>query len=249
MLELGVTLDAVAVLRETRRAREPDPVQAAFAAEQAGAAAINVQLRGDRRHVQERDINVLRETVQTELNLTVNASQEMARFTLTAKPHRVTFVPERIEDASAGGLDIILNVSQMKQRVAETLASSILPVVYIDPSIDQVKAAHQIGALGVELSAAPFVTASSVEPLTRDRDAVSRELQRLDDCARLGAKLGLHVSASHALTLRNVLPLLGLSGLSRVNIGHAIAARAMMTGFHSAVREWVSLLESKPSSS
>ncbi len=109
MIELGVTLDAIANLRESRNAKNPDPIFAAFLAEQAGASAINVQLRGDRTHIQERDVNHLRETVTVELNLVVTPRQEMARFALTAKPDRVTFIPERLETAGGGGLDVMLN--------------------------------------------------------------------------------------------------------------------------------------------
>ena len=160
MIELGVTLDAIANLRESRSAKTPDPIFAAFLAEQAGASAINVQLRGDGAHVQERDVNLLRETVTIELNLVVTPRQEMARFTLTAKPDRVTFIPERLETAGGGGLDVMLNSSQLKERIREMRESSILPAIYLDPSIDQVKAAHQVGALGVELSAESYVAAS-----------------------------------------------------------------------------------------
>ena len=192
MIELGVTLDAIANLRESRSAKTPDPIFAAFLAEQAGASAINVQLRGDRAHVQERDVNLMRETVTIELNLVVTPRQEMARFTLTAKPDRVTFIPERLETAGGGGLDVMLNSSQLKERIREMRESSILPAIYLDPSIDQVKAAHQVGALGVELSAESYVAASERIAMARDKEAVEREWQRLSDCTRLGAKLGHH---------------------------------------------------------
>ena len=243
MIELGVTLDAIANLRESRSAKTPDPIFAAFLAEQAGASAINVQLRGDRAHVQERDVNLLRETVTIELNLVVTPRQEMARFTLTAKPDRVTFIPERLETAGGGGLDVMLNSSQLKERIREMRESSILPAIYLDPSIDQVKAAHQVGALGVELSAESYVAASERIAMARDKEAVEREWQRLSDCTRLGAKLGLHVSVSHGLSLRTAPAVLGLGGVARINVGHDLVARAVMVGVERAVGEWMGLLE------
>ena len=243
MIELGVTLDAIANLRESRSAKTPDPIFAAFLAEQAGASAINVQLRGDRAHVQERDVNLMRETVTIELNLVVTPRQEMARFTLTAKPDRVTFIPERLETAGGGGLDVMLNSSQLKERIREMRESSILPAIYLDPSIDQVKAAHQVGALGVELSAESYVAASERIAMARDKEAVEREWQRLSDCTRLGAKLGLHVSVSHGLSLRTAPAVLGLGGVARINVGHDLVARAVMVGVERAVGEWMGLLE------
>lgn len=249
MIELGVTLDVVALLRESRKTKAPDPVFAAFLAEQAGAAAIVVQLRADRRHVQERDVQLLRETVGVELNVVAAPTQEMIRFALTVKPDRVTFVPERLETAGGGGLDVLLNTSQLRERVREMRESSILPSIYIDPSIDQVKAAHQIGALAVELSAAPYTEAAEQKGMARDAEAVSREIQKLSDCTRLGSKLGLHVGVTHGITLANRRELATLTGLARINVGHALVARALMVGFGAAVREWVEALRGDASRS
>ena len=242
MKDLGVTLDVVAHLRESCNSKRPDPVFAAYLAEQAGAASINVQLRSDRRHIQERDVTLLRESVTVELNLRVAPNEEMTRFALTAKPDRVTFVPDRMETAGGGGLDVMLNSSQLKERVREMTESSILPSIFIDPSIDQVKAAHQLGALGVELSTEAFTSVSDQVGLALDREGLQRELQRLSDCARLGAKLGLHVGTSHRLTLRDAELLGPLNGLSRLNVGHSLVARALMVGFAAAVKEWIDML-------
>lgn len=242
MIELGVTLDSVALLRESRKTKVPDPVFAAFVAEQAGASAVSVQLRGDRRHTQERDVRLLRESVSIEFNLVMTPSQEMIRFALTAKPDRVTFVPERLESAGGGGLDVLLNTPQLKERVREMRESSIFPSIFIDPSIDQVKAAHQVGALGVEMSTETLAAASDQVGLARDHEAIERELSKLSDCSRLGSKLDLHVGVSHGMTLQKAKLLLHLPGLSRVNVGHALVSRAVMVGFQSAVREWLELL-------
>jgi len=243
MIELGVTVDAIGYLRESRKAKNPDPVFAAFLAEQAGASAINVQLRGDRSHIQERDVAQMRETVSVELNLVITPRQEMARYALTAKPDRVTFIPERLESAGGGGLDVLLNSSQLKERVREMRESTIMPAIYVDPSIEQVKAAHQVGAMGVEISAEAYVAASEGIAMARDHEAVSRELQRISDCTRLGAKLGLHVGVSHGLTLRNTPPVLDLGGVARVNAGHDLVARSVMVGVERAVSDWMRLLE------
>lgn len=242
MIELGVTLDAIAYLRESRKAKSPDPVFAAFLAEQAGASAVNVQLRGDRTHVQERDVEHLRATVTAELNLVVTPRQEMVRFALTAKPDRVTFIPERLETAGGGGLDVMLNSSQLKERAREMKESTILPAIYIDPSIEQVKAAHQIGALAIELSTEAYTAASEGIAMARDKDALSRELQRLSDCTRLGDKLGLHVGLGHGLTLRNTPALLEIGGVARINVGHSLVARSVVVGLERAVSEWMELL-------
>ena len=155
MIELGVTLDMLAFLRESRKAKEPDPIGAAFLAEQAGAQAVNVHLRTDRRHVQERDVSLLKETVKTELNLIAAASQDITRIALTVKPDRVTFAPERLEaqggDLGALGLDVILNSAQLRQLVRMLREGSIRASVFIEPDLDQVKEAHRIDAHGVEL--------------------------------------------------------------------------------------------------
>jgi len=242
MIELGVTLDAVAVLRESRNARTPDPVFCGFLAQQAGAAAVNVQLRNDRRHIQERDVHLLRDALSAELNLVVPPSQEMLHFALAAKPDRVTFIPERLETAGGGGLDVLLNTAQLRERVREMRESTIFPSIFIDPVIDQVKAAHQIGALGVELSAMSFAAISDPKGLARDREGWERELQKLSDCARLADKLELHVGVGHGLTLANAAPLVAIAGLSRVNVGHDLVARSTTVGFEAAVHSWMELL-------
>lgn len=236
MKELGVTLDSLAVLRESRGARDPDPVLAAFLAEQAGASAINVRLRTDRRHIQERDVNVLGETVTTELNLVISPNEEMARVALTTQPHRVTFAPERMELGGPLGVDVILNSSQLRQLIRMLQDGRIACSLFVDPELDQVKEAHRIDASGVELSAESYIAA-------RDRDTVQAELQRLSDAARLAAKFGLDVAIGHGLTLRNVPPLLTLTGVRRVNVGFSLVARAVVVGFEKAVKEMIELFD------
>lgn len=236
MIELGVTLDPLALLRESYKAQEPDPVMAAFLAEQAGASAVNVHLRSDRRHIQERDVTLLRDTVKTELNLVAAPSQELAHTALTIKPGRVTFVPERLEEMGGNpGVDVILNSSQLRQLIRMMQDGSIRCSISIDPDLDQVKETHRIDAQGVELSAEAFVEA-------RDSETMKSELQRLADACRLAAKFGLEVAVSHGLSYRNVSPLLGIQGLTRVNVGYTLAARAIVVGFEQAVREMMELI-------
>ena len=153
---------------------------------------------------------------------------------LTVKPDRVTFIPERIDSSAPGSLDVILNSSQLRQFVKMMKESSIQTGVFVEPELDQVKAAHQVDMESVELSAEAFVTA-------RDEEAAEREKQRLSDCARLGEKLGLMVSMSHGLTLRNCPPLLQLRSVRRLNVGHSLMARALMVGLDKATREWTEL--------
>jgi pyridoxine 5-phosphate synthase len=236
MPALGVTLDSLAFLRESRKTREPDPVGAAFIAERAGAQAINVHLRADRRHIQERDVSLLRETVTTELNLVAAAGQDLTRIALTFKPDRVTFVPERLEGQGGDlGVDVILNSAQLRQLVRLLRDGAIRATIFIEPELDQVKEAHRIDAHGVELSAHAYATA-------RDREEHAQELRRLSDAARLASKFGLEVAVGHGLGFRNVGALCGVVGLNRVNVGFSLVARALWVGFEKAVREMVDAL-------
>ncbi len=148
MIELGVTLDAIAYLRESRKAKRPDPVFAALIAEQAGASAINVQLRGDRTHIQERDVEQLRATVTAELNLVITPRQEMAHVALTAKPDRVTFIPERLESAGGGGLDVLLNSSQLKERINEAERNAATLIARRNAAVAQKKVAMALADVG-----------------------------------------------------------------------------------------------------
>jgi pyridoxine 5-phosphate synthase len=204
---------------------------AAFLAEQAGASAINVHLRSDRRHIQERDVTLLRDTVKTELNLVAAPSQELAHTALTIKPGRITFVPQRLEEMGGNpGVDVILNSSQLRQLIRMMQEGSIRCSISIEPDLDQVKETHRIDAQGVELSAEAFVEA-------RDNETTMKEVQRLSDAARLAAKFGLEVAIGHGLSYRNVPPLLGIQGLTRLNMGYTLVARAIVVGFEHAVRE------------
>jgi pyridoxine 5-phosphate synthase len=228
---LGVNIDHVATLRQARRVPDPDPVQAAILAELGGADGITVHLRSDRRHIQDRDVEILRQVVKTRLNLEMAATQEMLKIALTAKPHQVTLVPERREEITTeGGLDVVLNSVQLKPAVKMLQEGGIHVSLFVDPDLEQVKEAHRIDAHAIEINTAAYADA---------RDEAGREaaLRKAVDAARFGRKLNLAVHAGHGLTYENVRALAALPEISELNIGHNIVARAVLVGMERAVRE------------
>jgi pyridoxine 5-phosphate synthase len=228
---LGVNIDHVATLRQARRVPDPDPVQAAILAELGGADGITVHLRSDRRHIQDRDVEILRQVVKTRLNLEMAATQEMLKIALTAKPHQVTLVPERREEITTeGGLDVVLNSVQLKPTVKMLEEGGIHVSLFVDPDLEQVKEAHRIDAPAIEINTAAYADA-------RDDQGREAALRKAVDAARLGRKLGLAVHAGHGLTYENVRGVAALSEISELNIGHSIVARAVLVGIERAVRE------------
>jgi pyridoxine 5-phosphate synthase len=233
MARLGVNIDHVATIRQARRVREPDPVQAALLAELGGAQGITVHLRGDRRHIQDRDVEILRQVVKTRLNLEMAATQEMARLALTVNPEQATLVPERREEVTTeGGLDVVLNSVQLRPFVRTLQDGGLHVSLFVDPDLDQVKETHKIGAQAVEINTSAY---------SECRDEKEREgaLRKIIDAARLGKKLGLLVHAGHGLTYVNVGLIAALPEISELNIGHSIVARAVLVGMERAVREMV----------
>jgi pyridoxine 5-phosphate synthase len=233
MARLGVNIDHVATVRQARRVAEPDPVHAAILAELGGAHGITVHLRSDRRHIQDRDVEILRQTVKTRLNVEMAATQEMVRIALTVKPDQVTLVPERREEITTeGGLDVVLNSVQLKPNVRTLRDGGINVSVFVDPNLEQVKESHKIDAQAIEINTAAYADA---------RDGRTREvaLRAVVDAARLGRKLGLDVHAGHGLTYTNVRAIAALSEISELNIGHNIVSRAVLVGMERAVREMV----------
>jgi pyridoxine 5-phosphate synthase len=231
LIRLGVNVDHVATLRQARRAAEPDPVHAAVLAELGGAAGITVHLRSDRRHIQDRDVEILRQVVKTRLNLEMAATQEMVRIALTVKPDQVTLVPERREELTTeGGLDVVLNSVQLKPVVKTLEDGGIHVSLFVDPDLEQVKASHKIGGRAIEVNTASWAEA---------RGARAREtaLKKVQDAARLGRKLELDVHGGHGLNYENVAPIAALSEMSELNIGHSIVARALLVGMQRAVVE------------
>jgi len=238
MIRLGVNIDHVATVRQARRAKEPDPVHAAVLAEMGGADGITVHLRGDRRHIQDRDVEVLRQVVRTRLNVEMAATQEMARIALTVKPDQVTLVPERREELTTeGGLDVVLNSVQIRPSLRMIQESGIEVSLFVDPELEQVKEAHKLDARAIEINTAAWSEAA-------DDRARETALRKVTDAARLARKLGLRVHAGHGLGYGNVGPIAALTEIGELNIGHSIVARALLVGMERAVREMTKAMRS-----
>jgi pyridoxine 5-phosphate synthase len=235
-MRLGVNVDHIATLREARRTDEPDPVVAAALAELAGADQITCHLRSDRRHVKERDLEILRRTVRTRLNVEMAATEEMVKLAAAIKPACVTLVPERREEITTeGGLDVILNQNHLKRIVAALRESHLVVSVFVDADFDQLKAVSKIDATLIEINTGKYADA-------RTEELRSLELTKVENAARAGRKLGLLVAAGHGLTYQNVTPIVAISEIEELNIGHSIVARAALVGMDRAVREMKALL-------
>lgn len=233
---LGVNVDHVATLRQARRSTYPDPVTAAAFSELAGAEQITIHLREDRRHIQDRDLRVLRDTVQTLLNLEMAATPEMVKIAYEYKPDIVTLVPERREELTTeGGLDVVGQRDALTKLIKNLKDGEIVVSLFIDPDLDQIRAAHKCNADRIELHTGRYCEAHN--PKER-----ARELARIIDAAKAGTKLGMGVAAGHGLNYENVQPITRIAEIDELNIGHAIVARAVMVGFDRAVREMVALM-------
>ncbi len=233
---LGVNVDHAATLRQTRRTSYPDPVAAALLAEMAGADQITIHLREDRRHIQDRDLQVMRKTVTTRLNLEMAATQEMVKIAYDVRPDECTLVPERREELTTeGGLDVVSGRDLVRKVVKTLRDAEILTSLFIDADLDQVKAAHRVEAEVIEIHTGRYCDAR----LASDR---RRELARIVDAAKAATKLGLKVSAGHGINYQNVLPLAAISEIEEFNIGHSIVARALLVGMERAVREMKELI-------
>jgi pyridoxine 5-phosphate synthase len=234
-MRLGVNVDHVATLRQARGTTYPDPVTAAALAELAGADQITVHLREDRRHIQDRDLRLLRETVQTRLNLEMAASDEMVRIAREMRPHTVTLVPEKRQELTTeGGLDVAGARERMRRVTSSLTGVGIEVSVFIDADEAQIRASHELGAQAVELHTGRFCELTC--------EARGAERERLLSGARLAASLGLRVAAGHGLHYENVHPIVAIPDITELNIGHAIVARAVFSGFERAVRDMVALL-------
>jgi len=228
---LGINVDHVATLREARGTRYPDPVAAAVLAELGGADQITIHLREDRRHIQERDLRILRETVQTRVNLEMAATKEMAKIAYEFKPDMVTLVPEKREELTTeGGLDVALNREAIKEHVRFLRDGDIKVSLFVDPDIDQIRASHKVNADAVELHTGAYCDARS-QPVRQT------ELARLVDAAKTCSKIGLKVYAGHGLNLNNVAEVAAIREITEFNIGHSIISHAIFVGMTQAVRE------------
>lgn len=235
-MRLGVNIDHIATIREARKAREPEPVAAAVLAELAGAQGITVHLRGDRRHIKERDIELLRQVVSTKLNIEMAATSEMTRIAARVGPDQVTLVPERPNELTTqGGLDVVANRRTVAAAVKKLRAAGIHVSIFIDADAGQVKASREVGAEAIEINTGGYADARpSARPARLD--AVRR-------AAGAAAGQGLEVLAGHGLSYVNVRPIAAIEEIVELNIGHSIIARAALVGLERAVREMVALLE------
>lgn len=235
MATLGLNIDHVATVRQARREREPEPVTAALIGEMAGAVCITVHLREDRRHIQDRDVFLLREVVQTKLNLEMAVSDEIVQIALDVRPEQATLVPEnRQEITTEGGLSVVDNLEAVKRATQTLKSKGIFVSLFIDPDEAQIEASKNVGADAVEFHTGSYA-------LTRD-DKRQSELERLKRSCGLAHAAGLQVNAGHGLNYQNVVPVANLPHMVELNIGHAIISRAIFTGLESAVREMVALI-------
>ncbi|UYA61473.1 Pyridoxine 5'-phosphate synthase [Pectobacterium sp. F1-1] len=235
-LLLGVNIDHIATLRNARGTAYPDPVQAAFVAEQAGADGITVHLREDRRHITDRDVRILRETLQTRMNLEMAVTEEMLNIACEVKPHFCCLVPEKRQEVTTeGGLDVAGQQEKINNAVARLSQANILVSLFIDADKRQIDAAVASGAPYIEIHTGAYADAL-------DDEARQHEFERIRDAATYAAAKGLKVNAGHGLTYHNVQPIAALPEMHELNIGHAIIGRAVMSGLKDAVAEMKSLM-------
>ena len=236
MTRLAINVDHVATVRQARGITEPDPVTAAAICELAGAVGIVVHLREDRRHIQDRDVYLLRQTIKTRLNLEMGADKAIVKIALDVKPDMVTLVPEkRLELTTEGGLNVVAEQKKLA-KVIEVMTKNAIPVsLFVDPDAAQIEASHAIGATYVEIHTGKYCDAKT----EHDREA---ELQLIATAADQAFALGLRVNAGHGLDYRNTAPIAALDTIEELSIGHAIISRAVYVGLDQAVREMLAII-------
>lgn len=237
MIALGVNIDHVATLRQARGTTYPSPVEAALIAESAGADAITLHLREDRRHIQDQDVEILRDQLQTRMNLESAVTEEMIAIACRIKPHDVCLVPERREELTTeGGLDVVRHFEQVKRACNKLADAGIRVSLFIDAERKQIDAAVRTGAPVIEIHTGHYADA-------KDEDAQQCELERICTAVAYGISRGLKVNAGHGLHYQNTRPVAAIQGLSELNIGHAIVSHALFVGFAQAVKEMKSLIQ------
>ncbi len=243
MPKLGVNIDHVATVRQARRANEPDPVWAATMAELGGADQITIHLREDRRHIQDRDVFLLKETVKVKLNLECALEPSMLAVACKVKPDQVCLVPEKREEVTTeGGLDVVSHAKQVQAAIEQLRAEGIFVSLFIDPQENQIAMATQLGADAVELHTGCYANAKIGEQQ-------AAELKQLQWASEQVVQAGLHLHAGHGLTYSNVLPVARIAQMEELNIGHSIIARSIFVGLTAAVREMKNLCEDGPMTS
>jgi pyridoxine 5-phosphate synthase len=235
MATLGVNVDHIATIRQARGGNEPDPIQAAVLAELAGAHGITAHLREDRRHMQDRDIYLLKQVISTHLNLEMAHTSEMVKIAIDVCPYMVSLVPEKREERTTeGGLSVRGNEQELAKSIESLKENNILVSLFIDPDIKQIKSAAKTGATHIELHTGYYANASG--------PAKNEELARLQDAATAANRLGIIVNAGHGLTYQNVIPVAKITHVKELNIGHSIIARSSLTGLDRAVRDMLALI-------
>jgi pyridoxine 5-phosphate synthase len=236
MPQLGVNIDHVATLRQARKTYEPDPVTAAALAEFGGADAITIHLREDRRHIQDRDLRILRETVHLKLNLELACNDEIVAIACLVKPDQATLVPEKREEVTTeGGLDVLGNMPAVRAATEQLDAAGISVSLFLDPDLRQIEAAAKLSAAAVELHTGQYALAGPA--------AQASELAKLREAGELVRRLGMALHAGHGLNYQNVQPVAAIDEMHELNIGHSIIARAVFVGLERAVREMKSLVQ------
>jgi len=236
---LGVNIDHIATLRQARRAPEPDPVHAAAMAELGGADGITVHIRSDRRHINERDLEILAATVKTHLNVEMAATPEMLEIAKRYGPDNVTLVPERPEELTTeGGLDVAADPERLADQIAALKEAGMTTAIFLDPDLRQIEAAAGLEVHQIEINTAAYSDASE----TRQAAAIEQQRLIVEEVARGAAAAGLRVAAGHGLTYRNVSAIVQMAEIEELNIGHNIVARAAFVGLERAVREMKELL-------
>ena len=237
MPRLGVSIDHIATVRQARGVMYPDPVTAAGVVELAGANGIVCHLREDRRHIQDRDLRILREVVQTRLNLEMAATEEMIRIALATKPNIVTLVPEKREELTTeGGLDVIKFFSSLKKAIQRFHRGGIPVSLFVDPQRDQIKASEEVGANIIEIHTGHYCDAKT--PSEEDE-----ELKKILDAVAEASHRNLQIAAGHGLNYVNVRRIAEIKAVEELNIGHSIIARAVLVGLDRAVREMIALIQ------
>jgi pyridoxine 5-phosphate synthase len=245
MSRLNVNIDHIATIRQARRTNEPNPVAAAVICELAGADGITTHLRGDRRHIQDHDLIALKQVVITHLNLEIAASDEMMEIATRIKPDVVTLVPERPQEITTeGGLDIIAHQKAVKAAIDKLSKSGIFVSIFIDPDLEQLKAAARLNAYQVEICTSRYAKLSEGpgDATVRRVKEIEAELERISKAAKAAARSGLKVAVGHGLTYRNVAAIARLPEVEEFNIGHNIIARAALVGLDRAVREMIAVI-------
>ncbi|MDD7804896.1 MAG: pyridoxine 5'-phosphate synthase [Endozoicomonas sp. (ex Botrylloides leachii)] len=233
---LGVNIDHIATLREARGGIYPDPVQAAIEAEEAGADGITLHLREDRRHIQDRDVRLIRDVLQTRMNLEMAATEEMLTIAEKIGPEHVCLVPEKRQELTTeGGLDVARQLASIKSACLRLAAKGIETSLFIDPDAAQITAAVASGALAIELHTGTYADADTPQ-------AMKAELERIQGAVDYALAEGLTVNLGHGLNYQNIEPIAAITGINELNIGHSIISRALFTGLKPAIREMKKLI-------